>query len=130
MRIAIAGLSLDVAPFTDRDLLLLTSALGDFDGPYEVSEGNAVKVLRKIFPGMPPQWTQGDYLNPPLHQTTLSMVCQQLQEYLVSQPEYLESLEPLRAIAPEVSREIDKLAGFAKPVQRSGNSYRKQKHYR
>jgi hypothetical protein len=131
MKLQIGGLEFTPEPFTDGDLIYLTSALGNMgDIPRDVAERNASLTLRDIFPTMPPDWTKGDRLRPPLHRTTLAVVCKQLQEILMSQDEYQDTLDPLKSlpIGDEVTGQITQLQQSHRRTQ--NNQPKKRSQYR
>lgn len=112
MEVKIANQWFEVAPFTDGDLIYLTAAAGNLGNvDRAIAEKNAAQTMRDIFPDLPPEWTKGDRLRPPLFRSTLAPICQQLQEYLLAQPEYQASLDPLKALGldPETAAEINKI---------------------
>lgn len=122
--IEIAGIRLNPQPYTDSDIIALSGAAQNLDPLKHLeTEKVAVAILRAIFPDMPPEWTMGDRLRPPLYRSTLAVVLTRLQELLMEDEEYQDTLEPLKTLPLDANS----LAAIAQLEKQNGRSQHQTK---
>lgn len=120
--ITIRGRQYEAAQFTDRDMIWLSNNLAASGGDYSQNEKNICTILRKIFPDLDPELTNGDVLR--LHSAEVAGIMAKLADLLTHDEDFNESMKGLP------SQDVPQLAFSGKPrydrPQNHGNKYRKR----
>ena len=120
--IKIRGRQYETSQFTDRDLIWLSGNLAASGGDYAQNEKNICAILKKIFPDLDPELTNGDVLR--LHTVEVAGIMAKLADLLTQDEDFNESMKNLP------SQEVPQLATMGTPrydrPQNHGNKYRKR----
>jgi hypothetical protein len=123
--VLIRGINHNPAPYTDRDVLRIATALQVIN-PAEAIAAEVVvaTLLRQIFPSLPPELTQGDRLL--LHSAEMVSILDDLQRRLLSDENFGNALDPLKRlpIGADAVRDINSLQAQMPRSNQHQPSYR------
>lgn len=109
--ITIRGKVYSIGRFTDDDVRILSGVI-DPSLDYFQRHQNACCVLKRLFPELPEDLTEGNHLW--LHNTELAALVGLLQNFLLQDSSWSESLNGISArLHPEVKEAIQNAIGFA-----------------